>query len=1506
MSAGENTTETTGGDGGADGSNRSQTQFEVLDVVERRRQGEISSSEAQRQIETLQSGGTIEQPEPTPESEPTPEPETETETETETDSDGGGSGGSPTPPVQQPTQELEDDTVEQSDPVTEDPPDASDISGGRSEGEQGNFGEETATEEEIEVAAGSDEFTDEQVQQLREFSALDRTGDGVVTDADAQAAAESGDFRTAREIEQTVDSVLGTADDSSLSVPGVGSLEQVAPSEEQIQSADDSDDLQEFAALDVTNDNIITDADARQAAASGNFETAREIEQTVDSILGTQNDGLNKELFPTGSDGERGIQTPNQQDILDTVADVRGGDADASAVDQQQALQDVDTNSDGVITRTDLEALADRGQADTAQSLARSIPTVDAGADAFQAPTGSDGQRGIEAPDAFDIEETVQEFREGDASADDVEQQQSLQDVAGEDGVITRSDLKALADRGAVDSAQSLAESVPGVSSDSDALDAPTVTDVVGDDGQVSSASEADELVETAAVSDAITENQVEELLEQTADEGGIFTDNSVSRSGTQAGFGDEFADESGSPAFSRFGVRPPDEQANADVGSSRISTDGELILDRRGSTGFVESVQIGGQEVEINRRVGPSSEAGGDETRDRLTIDIPAGVEPGVRDITIEESFGPNRSSGTETTEVEALLTDDATAVDNPGFEEQFEGVQDTGGPAPEVISGDEAEALLGADVVDEQFGGDQEEAAQAVSEAITVSDQEAQSALDATGGGEVRVTGPSDELESAVIAEEIGTIIEEGDAEPDFETQTETPEPTPEPPTGEAVIGEGGSLVNTENEVTQVGDEAQQQADIDVDGLAGNVGSVTDPDAETETQTETQTQTETGGTTGAEVQAGREIDAAVGRANRNVAGRREAAQAAAEERAETQLGMETDEAAADANRRLAGRREAAQEQAEEETFGDIPIQNPLTGNRVQDDLDTIAGGFEDATETAFANLGRVQPTPGTLGVGGTRTADETTEGIRGAGLEGFIGSINPGEVARSVQETGEFFVTRGDEVGQEVLEPTADLLAGNEIDTSTELRRDLAGEGARAAEAARENPGETAAGAIGGGVGGFAGGFAAAQVGRGALRGARNADVDVDVDLDDVAEATLRGRQRGPGTSSITGGDIDAINDILGPRQRFRQRREPGRDLPDEQEQIERTEQIERDQERETVGEDTLEELARRQGIADDVSEIEQQARSRLPPQRAFDSDAEFQRELERAMRDIERQRRQAQSDADAETETRTETETETRTRTPELAVGGVDGLGSGFGQVSAELEPEIPRADITTPTVEQRQRLDELTAVSPVDVGGRDDDPQETVTVTDDPQRPRQRQDDETTAGVIGGRDGQPGGETVTVTDDRDADTEASVGVGVTVGQPGERQTETQTSLEDEIAAGVTVGQPEEIGIQDEIDIQEEVGAQNEVSIQDETGIQTQIGEQAQAGSQDQVTAQDITATQISDTPPEMSTTSRPPTPALPGSDDDEEEPTFEDVFQGVRAVDATLETQEIEFE
>ena len=941
-------------------------------------------------------------------------------------------------------------------------------------------------------------------------------------------------------------------------------------------------------------------------------------------------------------------------------------------------------------------------------------------------------QQGIDAPSIQELGQAGREFASsgGDVSQDDLENLETrFKADVNNDGTINDQDAQALADQGQFETAQALEEeidTVVGTENDGtpDSLKPPTVSDVIGENRQVDSAAEADALAEAARQSDEISEKQARKLLDQAADQGSLRSqNNAINRDDTQTVFGQEFSDQPGSVAFSRFEVKAPGGSTNPSL-RERTNVNDQLIIDRRGSRGRIESISINGEEVQLTpsgnpRPVGPLTERGGDEKRDRLVVDIPEGVDPGIADISIQESFGPQDNPddrfffGTETTQLQALLTEQAPIVDNQAFEEQFQGSQTPDRVTnPNAISGSEAQALLGEDTV-QDLGGQQEAAA------------------------------------------EVSRIINQT---PEEKQQSQQ------------------SSRNTRQQSQQEKEQSQQSNLIVEEGsLADTVGSVTrereDPTFNDESAA-----------------VGRAIDDAVAKANRNLSGRRRTAvDNAQQERANKQA-----ETTASVNR---FGQQQLNAQTQTETFGDIPIQNPLTGNRLEDDLDHVAQELQNSAQTVFANLGRVQPTPVTIGAAGTRTAEETTSGIRGAGLEGFINALNPAEIALDTKEIAEFAIERGDEVGEIVLQPTADLLAGNQVDTTTELQNDLNTEASAIEEQARQNPAQATASVIGGIAGGVAGGFAAARGARGAIRGARS----LDLDSSDIADAVITAQQRSTGSmSSITGGDIDVVNDIFDRRLRF----DGGR----EQKQIEKTEEIER----ERIDQDQLDELAQRQGLDDSISDIEQTARRRLPPQREFETEGEFRRELERAMRKEEKQRLKSQSESDSntrrKTNTDTDTDTDTRTRTTERTAAAVGGIGGGFGQVSIETEPEIPSTDSDTDT--------------------------------------------NNTAAVIGGSGGgfgQPEFEPVI-----QPSLNPDLGFG-SVGQPeaaagagaGARQSESESLVGDDDTDAGFVGQLPEPGQIDAIEeeITQEVGDQDQIAFPIED-IGERIGIQIETGTQDQI--------------------------------------------------------------
>jgi len=216
------------------------------------------------------------------------------------------------------------------------------------------------------------------------------------------------------------------------------------------------------------------------------------------------------------------------------------------------------------------------------------------------------------------------------------------------------------------------------------------------------------------------------------------------------------------------------------------------------------------------------------------------------------------------------------------------------------------------------------------------------------------------------------------------------------------------------------------------------------------------------------------------------------------------------------------------------------------------------------------------------------------------------------------------------------------------------------------------------------------------------------------------------------------------------------------------------------------------------------------------------------------------------------------------------PELTVGAIDGIGDGFGQISREVEPEIPNADISQPQQEQERVTEE-----------------------------------ERLAGVASGQPSGAAGQREAILDPdtgQDSTQETTAGVGGTIGGG------QQSSLEEELNQGV--GEQEAVGIQEDLAIEEEVGFQREQGVGEEIstqiGIQeeisTQIGEEVQISEQ---TGEQITDTpggpQITDTPPTPRTPRTPRTPEPP-DDDDDDGPFFDDDDEGlfgVQDVEATLD-------
>jgi len=360
-----------------------------------------------------------------------------------------------------------------------------------------------------------------------------------------------------------------------------------------------------------------------------------------------------------------------------SLDEVRSSDSGGNQSDTEQSDSSDSSSFDG--------DGGERGQSASSSLSSGGGGGSDSGSSSPQATTNPGGavgnnpqqeqdqqQDGIDAPTIAELGEAGQEFASGgDVSQEDLENAGTRFNAdVNNDGTIDDTDAEQLADAGQFEVAQELEEQIDtatGTEGDGtpDDLTAPTVEDVLGGDREVSSAAEADALAEAARQSPEISQEQADRLLDQVAaDAEGQGTVLSRETGGSP--------DQPGSSAFSEFDIPAPGGASNPSLGE-RIPTDGELLLDRRGSRGRIESISINGQEVPVSdagfRAVGPQSERGGDAATDRLTIDLPEGIDPGVADITIEESFGPQDDPndrfffGTETTQIEALLTAGATA---------------------------------------------------------------------------------------------------------------------------------------------------------------------------------------------------------------------------------------------------------------------------------------------------------------------------------------------------------------------------------------------------------------------------------------------------------------------------------------------------------------------------------------------------------------------------------------------------------------------------------------------------------------------------------------------------------------------------------------------------------------------------------------------------------------------------------------------------------------------------
>ena len=200
-------------------------------------------------------------------------------------------------------------------------------------------------------------------------------------------------------------------------------------------------------------------------------------------------------------------------------------------------------------------------------------------------------------------------------------------------------------------------------------------------------------------------------------------------------------------------------------------------------------------------------------------------------------------------------------------------------------------------------------------------------------------------------------------------------------------------------------------------------------------------------------------------------------------------------------------------QTQQTNEQFGDIAIENPITGNRVEEDLDNAADAFRDRASGVVQRTGTIG-TP--VGLAETRSADEVTEGLQGQVAESTIRLANVPQLAAEGKEVAEFAATQPQRAATEPRE------FGSDVQQRTTAIAETT------AERAQDRPAEFAIGTTVGLLGAAGAGRAVGS----ATRRASGGRVDLGSDVSGrtaqrVSEAT---RRLGSSSRSAAGRATDA----------------------------------------------------------------------------------------------------------------------------------------------------------------------------------------------------------------------------------------------------------------------------------------------------------------------------------------------------------------------------------------
>jgi hypothetical protein len=297
-------------------------------------------------------------------------------------------------------------------------------------------------------------------------------------------------------------------------------------------------------------------------------------------------------------------------------------------------------------------------------------------------------------------------------------------------------------------------------------------------------------------------------------------------------------------------------------------------------------------------------------------------------------------------------------------------------------------------------------------------------------------------------------------------------------------------------------------------------------------------------------------------------------------------------------------------------EEFGDIPVQNPLSDNRVETDLRREDDRFNNKiAEPLGGGAGEIFDTL-------NPTASEKGTELVAGGVEGAASVASPAGLALDAKEAGEFAVTQPSRVftgSSESVAETDGLVTqlGSGDDARADFRTDTQDRGERVATAATTAVKEGDAQAIGTAVGGIA----AASIGGAKIAGRVPGTPDADI-VKTAPKRAARGSKsvfrKGKIASRRLAGDTRAQGEV--PRSVYRNNEfETSERVPDE------------------VGEETITVQKQRQRAdSDDMASVEQQARDQLPPEEEFPTRQEFDRELSARMNRIERQERGLDRDA------------------------------------------------------------------------------------------------------------------------------------------------------------------------------------------------------------------------------------------------------------------------------